>query len=349
MSAAPSIRPMDSACLLNRQERRAVESRIKHSGLHSTAVRLLMEIAELAGFGRNPRGCFATTTTLLERLGNPVKLRQGGNLLRELEEGGWIIVLRVGNSQSRFARRHILLGPRCLNDPTPAPSNPMTVHLAIPYRAPSNPVPALPPTGDESRKTTTETRESSSPFPPNLPDTSDHSSIDPPSVLPPADAEAVEMLCDRFTRRMKAPPARVMVERWVEDYGRELVEVAAEMIEREKLRKVHAIRTFLGTHRGVGPDWVRADAGLPARPKPAAPPASQSKVPESISPDQEIADLEQALRELRMAAEEEPNKASDASRSFYQKAILRAEAELAAMKPSQEPPGILSISTHVNT
>ena len=137
------------------------------------------------------------------------------------------------------------------------------------------------------------------------------------------------MLLDRFTRRMKAPPARDRVERWVEDYGRELVEVAAEMVERGKLRKVHAIRTFLGTHRGTDPDWVRADAGLPARPKPAEPPAEPSKDPDPKTPDQKIAELEQSVNELREALERQTDRTQ---RERYQGWIARASAELDEMK-----------------
>jgi hypothetical protein len=86
---------------------------------------------------------------------------------------------------------------------------------------------------------------------------------------------------------MAAAPDRSEVATWVAEHGLELVQVAAEMIERGKLRRRRGIAAFLTAHHGRDPDWVRSDAGLPTRPKapPAKPPAAEPEA--SPAPDRD--------------------------------------------------------------
>ena len=87
----------------------------------------------------------------------------------------------------------------------------------------------------------------------------------------------VAKLLSRFQAKMAAAPDRPEVDAWIAEHDVELVQVAAEMIERGKLRLRRGIAAFLTTHHGRDPDWVRKDAGLP-------PPAGAAPMLQNYNP-----------------------------------------------------------------
>jgi hypothetical protein len=140
-------------------------------------------------------------------------------------------------------------------------------------------------------------------------------------------AGVLAKLCGRFDAKMPAAPDHSEVQAWVAGHGPELVGVAAEMIERGKLRARRGILTFLETHHGRDPDWVRADAGLPRRPKPAA--ATPPKPPPPEEPESRE-ELEARIVKL---------KAKRHLKKFEQDMIDAAEQTLAALDKAGADPG----------
>jgi hypothetical protein len=131
----------------------------------------------------------------------------------------------------------------------------------------------------------------------------DPATVDTALLAATITAGIVAKLLTRFEAKMAAAPDRSEVEAWVAEHGVELVQVAAEMIERGKLRLRRGVLKFLTTHHGRDPDWVRSDAGLPPQ-KTTAPPMQNYNPPareETPGEPETREELEEAIARLDQA------------------------------------------------
>lgn len=343
-----------------------VRTRLETSPELTRTERLAMlRIGQYCDWGRNLNGCFLKN----EKLAAELDLSVGhlGRLLRKLAAVGWIQIEHHPIRRHHHRYRSIHLGPVALVVPIDRPpilgaGTRQDVGAGTRRRWSE---PGVAPKGaPEDEETTTKSADpgqsSSScpdldgrnpeslrplPFPGSqssgsqpAPERPQAESTAAPGIesAPIAAALVVEVLA-RFTAKMDAPPDRAMVENWIRDHGLGLVEVAAEMIERGKLRNRFGVASFLRNHHGRAPDFARADSGLPKR----TPPPTQAPRPRDPEPPAELTVEERAAKLAELDATITEMRSRPRLREFEQRTLSLALKERAEIEGTVPDPGAL--------